>query len=423
MNTKRKQNTLLMISLFLFIFFPMIGKTQDNILDNYLYVAAKNNPGLESKFSEYQAALEKVPQVGTLPDPQVTFGSFIQPVETRVGPQQARFSVSQMFPWFGTLQARKDAASEMAKSKYEAFADALSELYYEVKSAYYDLYFTQKAIDITNENITILNSLRNLVLIKVESGLASGVDVFRVDMETADINNQLALLNDNFKVKQTAFNNLLNNPDGNEMIVLPDTLQDIDFHFIREEIVDSIQKNNPRIRQIEYMKSYYERQELVAKRAGRPGFMLGADYVVVGKSGNPAISVSESGKDAIVFPMVGISVPLYRKKYNSMVQETALMQESTENNRMEMINTLENRYEKTNRDYQDADRRIPLYTDQYRRAEKSLKILQSEYETSGKNFEDILIMERQLLNYQLEQQRALADKNTAIAGMYYLLGK
>ena len=77
------------------------------VLDRYLVEAAKNNPGLKGKFNEYMAALEKVPQAGALPDPQIAFGYFIQPVETRVGPQQARFFVVQMFPWFGTLMPKK----------------------------------------------------------------------------------------------------------------------------------------------------------------------------------------------------------------------------------------------------------------------------------------------------------------------------
>ena len=62
-------------------------------LDSYLTEAAQNNPGIKAKFNEYLASLEKVPQIGALPDPQVTFGYFIQPVETRVGPQRAKISL------------------------------------------------------------------------------------------------------------------------------------------------------------------------------------------------------------------------------------------------------------------------------------------------------------------------------------------
>ena len=76
-------------------------------LDEYLQTAAQNNPGLKVKFNEYMAALERVPQAGALPDPTVAFGYFVQPIETRLGPQQAKISAMQMFPWFGTLSARE----------------------------------------------------------------------------------------------------------------------------------------------------------------------------------------------------------------------------------------------------------------------------------------------------------------------------
>ena len=99
-------------------------------LDNYLKIGAENNPGLKAKFSEYNAALEKVPQVGALPDPTVSFGYFISPVETRVGPQQAKFGIKQMFPWFGTLNAKEDVAIQRAKSKYEAFEELKSKLFF-----------------------------------------------------------------------------------------------------------------------------------------------------------------------------------------------------------------------------------------------------------------------------------------------------
>ena len=49
------------------------------ILQGYLLEAAENNPGLNAKFKDYMAAMEKVPQAGGLPDPQFAFGYFIQP--------------------------------------------------------------------------------------------------------------------------------------------------------------------------------------------------------------------------------------------------------------------------------------------------------------------------------------------------------
>jgi cobalt-zinc-cadmium efflux system outer membrane protein len=391
-------------------------------LEGYLIEAANNNPGLKSKFSEYMAALEKVPQAGTLPDPQITFGYLIQPVETRVGSQQARISAMQMFPWFGTLNTKKDAVMETARSKYEMFEEAKARLFYNVKSTYYNLYFTGKAIDITMENIDILNTFRKLALIKLESGLVSSVAVLRVEIEIADLENQLASLKDNFFFMQAGFNNLLNVGEQNP-VNIPDSLSNIDFELAHEAALDSIRKGNHQVLQLEFIEASYKKQEILAKKMGKPNLMLGFDYMVIGESGSPMTDPSESGKDAFVFPMVGISIPLYRQKYTSMVKEAVLMLESIENGKLDKINILKTTYEKASKDYKDADRRIPLYQGQSGKAAKALNILQTEYETNGKNFEEVLRMERQLLKYRLELEKARADKNAAIAFIIYLMGK
>ena len=79
---------------------------QAQTLEDYFKIAAENNPGLLSQYKEFEAALQKVPQVSTLPDPSLSVSALGQMIETRVGPQQARFSLTQMFPWFGTLKAQ-----------------------------------------------------------------------------------------------------------------------------------------------------------------------------------------------------------------------------------------------------------------------------------------------------------------------------
>jgi outer membrane protein TolC len=393
-----------------------------DMLDNYLVEAADNNPGLKSKFNEYMAALEKIPQVGALPDPQLTFGYFIQPVETRVGPQKSRIALSQVFPWFGTLGAREDAATELAKSKYEIFQESRSRLFYEVKSIYYNLYFTKKAVDIVFDNMTILNTLHNLTLIKVEGGLVSTVDVLRVEMEMADLENQLALLKDNFFSLQTAFNNLLN-VTSQRTVSLPVSLGNPDFNLTYEAALDSIRQGNHQVLEIEYRQASFERQAVVAKRMGKPNLILGLDYIIVDKSSNPMIDPSQQRRDAIMFPVLGITIPIYRKKYTSMVKEALLIRESTENVRVDKINMLETMFAKVNKEFIDAGRRILLYIDQSNRAEKALNILQIAYETNGKDFEDMLNMERQLLKYKLELEKARADKNAVLAFIHYLMGK
>jgi len=130
-----------------------------------------------------------------------------------------------------------------------------------------------------------------------------------------------------------------------------------------------------------------------------------------------------AGTDAFLFPKVGFSIPLYRNKYRAMVNEVVYLQEAKESERAEKINLLETVLEKSWKDYMDSGRRIDLYNTQQDLAEQSLKLLETEYATGNKNFEEILRMERKLLTYGLELEKARSDKQAAISFINYLMGK
>jgi len=148
-----------------------IGYSQDTIikLDDYLVLAANNNPKLKAAYSQYLAALEKVPQVGSLPDPQASFGFFIKPMELMGGNQLGNIQVMQMFPWFGTLKSAKDEASMMAKAQFEAFKATKAELFFQVKANWYQLMRYDKEIELVRDNVGLLESLEKLALVKFQA--------------------------------------------------------------------------------------------------------------------------------------------------------------------------------------------------------------------------------------------------------------
>jgi len=389
-----------------------------NELTQYLETAAENNPGLKVKFNEYMAALEKVPQVGALPDPTIAFGYFIQPVETRVGPQQAKISASQMFPWFGTLSSRENSIEAMTKAKYEVFEEAKSKLFYDVKSTYYNLYFILQAIEITIENIDILASFMGLANIKVESGSASSVDAYRVQMEINDLENQLALLKDNAQVLSVKFNSFLS-VDVNSNIQISEKLTEVSL-IDKRSALDSILINNNTLAAFGYQIEGLQHRQKLASKEGLPQFNIGFDYTFIGEGSSTA---SNAGQDAFMFPKVGISIPLYRNKYKAKVKEVIYLQEAKSNEKSDKENSLRVLFESVWKDYQDALRRTLLYQEQEGLAKKSLSILESEYATNNMNFEEILRMERKLLKYALEMQKSTADKEAAVAFIHYLQGK
>jgi len=400
----------------LFLLISTMVSAQDD-LDGYLQTAAKNNPGLKARFNEYMAALEVAPQVKVLPDPQLAFGYFIQPVETRVGPQQFKISASQMFPWFGTLRAKENAAIQIAKAKYEAFEEAKSKLFNDVRSTYYNLYFTGKAISITDENLILLSSLQNLALIKVEAGMVSVVDEYRIEMEIGDLENQLALLIDKNGTLEIMFNNLINT-DNTSPIKVPMQLWDIEPSMAKGEIRDSILTWNHQLLNLDMQTESLRYKQELARLAGKPDFKIGFDYTIVGKGNN-----NMAGTDAIMLPTVGITIPLYRNKYKSMLNEAVFMETAKKEEKINKQNILETVFEQTWKDFADAKRRLILNENQSELARKSLKLLETEYVTNSKNFEEILRMERKLLIYELELEKARADKQAAISFISYLMGE
>ena len=394
------------------------GQANQDDLNAYLNVAAKNNPGLKASFNNYLAAMEKVPQVGSLPDPKIAFTYFAQSVETRVGPQKWKASLSQSFPWFGLLKTKKDVATNMAKAKYEIFENAKSNLFFEVKTVYYNYYYLQRAIAITKENIDILDIFKNLSLVKIEAGKATIADELRVELELNDLQNQLALLYDTQEVFKNNFNNLLNRNVADDIIIPVDLWQN-NLPIEADKLVDSIYNNNHLLKSIDQKIEAFNNQEVLTKKVGLPKFTVGLGFINVAE--NPLSTAKDNGKNAF-FPSIGLSIPIYRNKYKAMLKETVLLREGAESEKKEKENKLNTLNKRVLKDYKNSDRRIALNAKQARIAKKVLDVLLTSYSTDAKDFEEVLRMERKLLIYQLAYQKALTDKNAATAFINYLLG-
>ena len=408
----------------IFILFSILSSTLNGqeLLKRYLETAAKNSPALKARFNEYQAELQKIPQVGTLPDPQVSFGYFIRPVETRVGPQHARISVSQMFPWFGTLNNKENQYIQKAKASYESFMDAKIRLFYEVKSAYFDLYLTRKAVEITQDNLEILNSFKQIAISKIESGTVGIIDGLYIDIRINDLENQLAKLRDKDHFQRVKFNKLLN-VNSDEKVIIPDSLWTNDLIYSRQAVLDTLRNSNHQLRSLQFTAEALNIKEKVARDAGKPSFNLGLDYMVIGSSDNASLNSSISGRDALMFPMIGVRIPLYRDKYNAMIQEAIFLQNANDNKMEQKKNSLETAFEMAHKEYKDSKRRLSLFMKQKQLTRQALEILKAEYSTASKEFEELLRVEQKLLHYRLELEKARSDKQASIAFIYYLMGK
>ncbi len=416
---KMYKQKIIYLSFLLAISFSGFAQDSNEILNEYLKIAAENNPGLKAKFNDYMAAMEKVPQVGTLPDPQFAFGYFISPVETRLGPQKASFGLKQAFPWFGQLESQRNAATELANAKYEIFESAKSNLYFSLKTIYYKYYYAEKAIDITRENMEILQIFKNLSLVKIENGNASIVDELRVELELNDLENQLALFVDSKRSLKIGMNSIMNR-DMYAPITVPELLPVDKLPYSKETLLDSIYSNNHDLKSIDHKLTAFVNQEIAAKKDGGPKFTVGLSYTIIGE--NPNSTDPNNGKDAFLFPSVGVTIPIYRKKYNAKIKEAQYLQVAETEKMADTKNTLGYLFGDTFKDFSDSERRIALNNNQSVIAKKVLDVLITSYSTNSKDFEEVLRIERQLLGYKLAEQKAIIDNNAAVAFMNYLLG-
>lgn len=386
-------------------------------LDDYLKEAAENNPGLKAKYAEFEAAMQRVAQANSLPDPTLSFGYFISPVETRVGPQRAKFGLSQMFPWFGTLAAKGEMATLMAEAKYQEFLNAKNELYYKVKAAWYPLYEVNNILLLQKENREILSTYKQLSTTSFKNGKGSMVDVIRVDIMLENTDTEIKLLEDKKKPLLTRFNNLLNRSDS-----LPVTMVDslpvleVAEHYRK----DSLLTANPMLAAFDLKLKSAQAQERFARKQGLPKLGVGLDYVIVGERID--MSVPDNGKD-VVMPMVSVSLPIFRGKYKAAVKEAQFTQSAISSYKEDFENNLVSSYEMSWYELDRANQLIDLYHAQITKTEQAITLLLTAYSNSGKDFEEVLRMQQELLKYQMAETIALKEYYTALAKLDYLTAK
>jgi len=386
-------------------------------LEESLKIASENNPLLKAKYAEFEAALQKVAQVNSLPDPTFSFGYFISPVETRVGPQQAKLGLTQMFPWFGTLKTAGNVQALQAEAKYQEFQNAKNELYMQVKSAWYPIYEVNQKIRLQEENRGILSSYKQLATTGFKNDKGSMVDVIRVDIMIENTDTEIKLLQDQLQPFNVQFNKLLNRPDSLVIQVEQDlTLIEIPLNYRK----DSLLANHPLLQSLDLkMKSAQEAEEL-SKKQGLPKLGVGLDYVFVGDRTD--MVVPDNGKN-VIMPMISMSIPIYRRKYNAATKEAQFKQEAIVNYKTNTENTLVSNYEMAWFELEKARQLVELYKAQTLKTNQAISLLETAYSNSGKDFEEILRMQQELLKYQIATASATKAFYVALAKLDYLTSK
>ncbi len=135
-----------------------VAAVNGNSLPSLVTYALQNNPRIASAMAQYEAAANQVSQVTALPDPKLSYRHFLEEVETRVGPQQYAIGISQPLPWLGKLRLQGEVASQQAHAAAARVSTIQNEVIAEVASAWYELYYFNRALEIMQGNRDLVSA-------------------------------------------------------------------------------------------------------------------------------------------------------------------------------------------------------------------------------------------------------------------------
>jgi cobalt-zinc-cadmium efflux system outer membrane protein len=388
-------------------------------LYDFIAYAVRNNPGVEAAFNRWRAATERIPQAKAFPDPRFTFGHFFESVETRVGPQEHRMGLSQMFPWFGTLRLKGDIAAHDAQIAQQHFEAAQDRLYYRVSSAYAEYYYLTRAIGITQELFEIMQNAESVAQAKYRAGTGAYADVIRAQVELGRLEDRLLELRDKKRPAAARLNALLNRPPDAELpgrTALPTE----GLALTDEDILARARTMNPAVRALDFQIEREHQAVNLAKRRYYPNITLGVDYLSTGAAVMP--DTPQSGKDPVI-GMVSINLPIWWGSYAAGHREAEARQRAAQLDRQNLENQILAQAHEVLFEFHNAERKIDLYRDALvPKAEQSINASMRGYEAGKVDFLDFLDAQRMLLNFELAYDRARANHVTRLAELRMLAG-
>ncbi len=389
-------------------------------LEEYTASAFQNSPEIKSAYEMWQSQVHRSGYAGTLPEPVITFGQFIEQVETRVGPQERKFGLRQTIPWPGTLGSQKAIATrqaEIARRRYEA---VVLEVVFRIRKAWYNLYLLNREITLTRGNVSLLSFWESVIETKYSIGLADHPDLIKTQIERLLLENHLANLHNKVNPVQQRLRAILSIDDSIK-ITIPDSLDVTSFLLPEETALSEGLKHNPDVTAaIEKIDQSQSRVRLSGK-SSYPNITIGFDYIQTGPALNPTLP--ESGKDPWSVS-VGVSLPIWFGKNRAKKSEARAMLNSSRHQLTQLENNLQVQISAAYAAKEDASRKIDLYREGIiPQTENLLEVLFSGYESGGTDIYILIDTQRQLLKARLILETARVQLAVTQAQLEMLVGK
>ncbi|HED65868.1 MAG TPA: TolC family protein [Planctomycetes bacterium] len=388
-------------------------------IDELLRYARRNNPGLAAAFERWRAAAEVSGRVTALPDPAFRFTGYLEEVETRIGPMQARVGFSQALPWFGTLSAAGRMADRQAAAALALLEAERWKLEERVRKAWYEMAWLEEAIAVAEGHRELLTYWESVARSRMEVGLGSHADVLRAQVELGKIQDRVESLTDLRRPLAAKLNAALGRP-SEAPLPPPDRALPTPPAIDEQALLAHLTETSPELLALTERVHAAEEGIVLAEKSFYPNFTVGADYTFVGSAANPG--TKGSGDDAFAVT-IGLTLPIQRGAKRSRLRETEAALRAARHAVDEAANRLASALEESLYHLRDGDRRAELYRGGLiPKGEESLQSLDTGYQSGDEDFGDLIDAQRVLLEFQLQAVRAEADRAEALAETERLTG-
>jgi cobalt-zinc-cadmium efflux system outer membrane protein len=384
-------------------------------LKDYVGYAEAHNAGLKSSYQQWVAATEMVVQAKSLPDPQLTYGYYMPPSDAS---EKQIVSVTQLFPWFGKINARTDAAAnnaDAAKQKYQAVRLSLLN---EVKSGFYEYAYLAKASDIARTNVELLSRFEEITRTKYIAAGAGHPDVIRAQVETVRMEDVLRGLEQMREPTVSRLRAALNLP-AETNLPWPECEEFEPAPLDYELLVNLLRQKNPELAGLDFEAMAAKSKVKLAEKNFYPDIGVGLQFEQMRRPGG---NTQDSGKDAVML-LLSLNVPLWQDSYKGGQRQAVAEATSIEQQKVETENNILAKVAQVYYEYNDSIRKIRLYRDKLLpKAEELLRSSETAYRGGTVDFLSLIDAQRTLLDYRLSYQRVLADNRQKLAALEMLAG-
>ncbi len=379
-------------------------------IHSYILSNLDSIPEIKAQWNRYYALLQQAQFSGSLPDPSISSNVFIKPIETRVGPQQMAISATQSFPFPGTLKSAREAWRLDAEALKHYISWQRSTYYSKAAYTWLEYAYTIEEIRILEEHLDLLTTLQRVIKERVAGGSEKAYNYLRIQMQIEEYQTMLEVAKERMRSLHVAFNKILNLPDTTAipmvdtllMPAIPDSIQ----------VLDSILSVNPVLTSVKTRVEANKARQKNAKLSGLPSFKAGLSYFIIGNGGPNAIA-----------PLIGIRLPIYRKKWKSLETRFELAALADSLSAENQVNTLIEQFSLRWWNLTSSLEKFYLYEELITLAEHTRQMLLAAYSGDEEDFVEILRIDRDLLTYTLNRYKALTQIHKSLISLYELTGK